>query len=182
MSKSPDELLRLFREFQNGLSAEYIPCQDLEDAGRKLKAIMVAEDWDKVVLGSGVPDWVRESCGDFAELLIDGNNETSSSDWVRIASKAKVGITHVEALIADTGTLVIPSRVRGDRVASLIPAVHIALVFGSVIYETLSEYLSVADPGLTHQFITGPSRTADIEKTLVVGIHGPMRLLIFGPD
>ncbi len=182
MSKSPDELLEQFRERQHELSAEYIRCQDIEDAARKLKAILVAEDWDTVVLGSEVPDWVRDSCRDFAELLADASNETSNEEWLKAASYARVGITHTEALIADTGTLVQPSRVRGDRMASLIPPNHIALIFGAVIHETLAEYLGDADPTLTHQFITGPSRTADIEKQLVVGVHGPVRLLIFGPD
>lgn len=181
MSSSPDELLSQFRELQNELSAEYIACTDLEDAERRLKAILIAEDLDSLVVGSGTPQWVRESCRDFAELLADANNETSSADWLKAATRAKAGITHVEALIADTGTLVIPSRHHGDRIASLIPPVHIALVFGAVIHETLAEYLDSADPTLTHQFITGPSRTADIEKQLVVGIHGPLRLVIFGP-
>ncbi len=182
MSNSPDELLRLFRERQRELSAEYIRCRDSADAGRKLMMVLVAEDWDTIVAGAGLPDWARESCHDFAELLIDGNDETSGADWLRIASNAKVGMTRIDAIIADTGTLIIPSLARGDRIASLIPPVHIALIFGAVIHETLAEYLVAADPLLTHQFITGPSRTADIEKQLVVGIHGPLRLLIFGPD
>jgi len=181
MSKAPEDLLEIFRERLVELSAEYVSCGDLIEASKKLKAILVAEDWDKVVMGSEIPEWVREISNDYMELIPLANHETSNTLNVRESSRAKAGITRVEAIIADTGTLVVPSRATGDRIASLIPPVHIALIFGAVIYETLADFLENADPGLTYQFITGPSRTADIEKQLVLGVHGPLRLLVFGP-
>lgn len=182
MNNSPEELLELFRTRLSELSAEYIGCDSLEEAGRKLIALLVAEDWDCGVIGNGVSDKVRETCLDFMEQLNVDNHETVSRGWLDSAAKAKVGITQIEAIIADTGTLVVPSRVPGDRIATLIPPVHIALIFGAVIYGTLADYLESADRKLTHQFITGPSRTADIEKQLVVGIHGPVRLIVLGPS
>ncbi|HEX5601397.1 MAG TPA: LUD domain-containing protein, partial [Pyrinomonadaceae bacterium] len=64
---------------------------------------------------------------------------------------------------------------------SLVPPVHIAIVNASSIVETLSDALALLQkkeisPAIT--FITGPSRTADIELTLAIGVHGPQELYV----
>lgn len=92
-----------------------------------------------------------------------------------------VGITTVQAAIAETGTLVLDSTQERHRLVSLVPPVHIAIVDASKIYETLGEALAFIhkkeiSPAVT--FITGPSRTADIELTLTVGVHGPQELYV----
>lgn len=92
-----------------------------------------------------------------------------------------VGITTVQAAIAETGTLVLDSTQERHRLISLVPPVHIAIVDASKIYETLGEVLAFIhkndiSPAVT--FITGPSRTADIELTLTVGVHGPQELYV----
>ena len=92
-----------------------------------------------------------------------------------------VGITTVQAAIAETGTLVLDSTQERHRLVSLVPPVHIAIVDASKIYETLGEVLAFINkndisPAVT--FITGPSRTADIELTLTVGVHGPQELYV----
>ena len=91
-----------------------------------------------------------------------------------------VGITTAQAAIAETGTLVLDSARERHRLVSLVPPVHIAIVDASKIYPTLGETLSMLrndkelSPAVT--FITGPSRTADIELTLTIGVHGPQEL------
>ena len=93
-----------------------------------------------------------------------------------------VGISTVQAAIAETGTLVLDSTLERHRLVSLVPPVHIAIVRASQIYRTLSEVLSLIrkdkeiSPAVT--FITGPSRTADIELTLAIGVHGPQELYV----
>ena len=92
-----------------------------------------------------------------------------------------VGITTVQAAIAETGTLVLDSTQERHRLVSLVPPVHIAILDASKIYETLGEALAFIhkteiSPAVT--FITGPSRTADIELTLTVGVHGPQELYV----
>jgi L-lactate dehydrogenase complex protein LldG len=93
-----------------------------------------------------------------------------------------VGISTVQAAIAETGTLVLDSSLERHRLVSLVPPVHIAIVRASQIYRTLSEVLSLIrkdkeiSPAVT--FITGPSRTADIELTLAIGVHGPQELYV----
>lgn len=93
-----------------------------------------------------------------------------------------VGISTVQAAIAETGTLVLDSTRERHRLVSLVPPVHIAIVKASQIYRSLSEVLVLIrqdkeiSPAVT--FITGPSRTADIELTLAIGVHGPQELYV----
>lgn len=96
--------------------------------------------------------------------------------------KYDVGITKAQAAIAETGTLVLDSSAEKNRLVSLVPPVHIAILDASRIYQTLGETLAVLQsgeeisPAIT--FITGPSRTADIELTLAIGVHGPQELYV----
>lgn len=94
-----------------------------------------------------------------------------------------VGITKAQAGIAETGTLVLDSSVEHNRLVSLVPPVHIAILDAAKIYGTLGETLAALQttgqelsPAIT--FITGPSRTADIELTLAIGVHGPKELYV----
>jgi L-lactate dehydrogenase complex protein LldG len=93
-----------------------------------------------------------------------------------------VGISTAQAAIAETGTLVLDSADERHRLVSLVPAVHIAIVDASRICETLGEALALLrqDKELSRAvtFVTGPSRTADIELTLTVGVHGPQELYV----
>lgn len=92
------------------------------------------------------------------------------------------GISTAQAAIAETGTLVLDSTRERHRLVSLVPPVHIAILNASTIYATLGETLSMLhngkelSPAVT--FITGPSRTADIELTLTIGVHGPQELYV----
>jgi len=93
----------------------------------------------------------------------------------------EVGISTAQAAIAETGTLVLDSACERHRLVSLVPPVHIAIVNASAVVETLSDALALLQkkeisPAIT--FITGPSRTADIELTLAIGVHGPQELYV----
>ena len=96
--------------------------------------------------------------------------------------KYDVGVTGAQAGIAETGTLVLDSSVERNRLVSLVPPIHIAILDASRIYQTLGETLAAlqsgeeVSPAIT--FITGPSRTADIELTLAIGVHGPQQLYV----
>jgi L-lactate dehydrogenase complex protein LldG len=93
-----------------------------------------------------------------------------------------VGITTAQAAIAETGTLVLESEAEKHRLVSLVPPVHIAILDSASICRTLGEALAAVgrdtqlSPTIT--FITGPSRTADIELTLAIGVHGPQELYV----
>ena len=93
-----------------------------------------------------------------------------------------VGISQAQAGIAETGTLLLDSSRERHRLVSLVPPVHIAIINASQIVETLGEALAMlrrehkVSPIVT--LVTGPSRTADIELTLAIGVHGPQELFV----
>jgi L-lactate utilization protein LutC len=94
----------------------------------------------------------------------------------------EVGVTSAQAGIAETGTLLLDSSVEPNRLISLVPPVHVAILDASRIYPTLADALAFlqsgneVSPAIT--LITGPSRTADIELTLSIGVHGPQELYV----
>jgi L-lactate dehydrogenase complex protein LldG len=89
----------------------------------------------------------------------------------------------VDLAIAETGTLVLMSGAGRPRTTSLLPTVHVAVFGREALVESLEQvglFLEAwhegeppADGGAVINFITGPSRTADIELTLTRGVHGP---------
>lgn len=91
-----------------------------------------------------------------------------------------VGLTGAQGGLADTGTLALVSGPGRGRLASLLPPVHIALLPAQKLYPSLPAFLA-ANPGIAAEgsnlvLITGPSRTADIELTLSMGVHGPKEI------
>lgn len=89
-----------------------------------------------------------------------------------------LGITSAQWAIAETGTLVLESDRESHRLTSLVPPVHLCVINAADIRETLGEILELTQGNLsrTMTFITGASRTSDIELTLAVGVHGPKEL------
>lgn len=104
--------------------------------------------------------------------------------WLPIAPSkpqlfgSELGLTAAQWAIAETGTLVLDMAQERHRLASLLPPVHIALLPKARILANLGEALQALPNPLppTITFVTGPSRTADIELQLVVGVHGPREL------
>lgn len=94
-----------------------------------------------------------------------------------------VGLTFAEAGIAETGTLVIDSSDEEIRLATMISEVHVAIVPAGRIVAAADDLAgslaeAMARPGNFTAFITGASRTADIERVLAIGVHGPLALHI----
>jgi L-lactate dehydrogenase complex protein LldG len=95
-----------------------------------------------------------------------------------------VGITSAQWAVAETGTLVLESEAERHRLPSLVPPMHVALIEARQVRQTLGEVFATLDEqgrdGLsrTMTFITGPSRTSDIELTLAIGVHGPGELFV----
>ena len=101
-----------------------------------------------------------------------------------LASKARFGISQMEWALADTGTLVQNATAIEQRLVSSLPAIHIALVPTIGILPDMPALLSRVNPkdSAYIAMITGPSRTADIERVLTIGVHGPERLVIIFVD
>jgi len=111
---------------------------------------------------------------------IDGNAEVLSNAEPEALFDCDAGITSVQWAIAETGTLVLESKSERHRLVSLVPPMHIAIVAAARIRRTMSEVLELVgtagELSRTVTFITGPSRTSDIESTLAIGVHGPAKL------
>jgi L-lactate dehydrogenase complex protein LldG len=112
--------------------------------------------------------------------------EVAADERVRrraLAARADLGVTGVDLAIAETGTLVVVSGAGRPRSTSLLPPCHVAifdrdalvasLLQAGLVLEAWHEGTPPATRGASINFITGPSRTADIELTLTRGVHGP---------
>lgn len=106
-------------------------------------------------------------------------HEPASADFRRVLLLADVGITAVDCAIAETGSLVLSAGPGRPRGVSLLPRLHIALIRESQLVPRMaSAFPSYGQqlPSAVH-FVTGPSRTSDIENDLSIGVHGPARVL-----
>ena len=97
-----------------------------------------------------------------------------------LAAAARFGISQMQWALADTGTLVQDSSAIQQRLVSSLPTIHLALVPTCGILADMPTLLTRLHPkdSAYIAMITGPSRTADIERVLTIGVHGPERLII----
>jgi L-lactate dehydrogenase complex protein LldG len=99
--------------------------------------------------------------------------------------QAEVGFTLCDALVARNGSIMLTNAGMAGRRLSIYPSVHIVLAYTSQLVLDLKDGFKLISEKYTRRLpsmittITGPSRTADIEKTLVLGAHGPKELFVF---
>lgn len=100
------------------------------------------------------------------------------------AAQAKVGISDMSFAVADTGSLVQDQGAIEQRLVSSLTGIHIAVVPSANIVADKVALFKRISPATSRYiaFITGPSRTADIERVLTIGVHGPERLVIVFVD
>jgi L-lactate dehydrogenase complex protein LldG len=139
-----------------------------------------------LIAGKTVLAWDKDQlpCGTGA--CLEGEKVLFASDPKEEQGKAEFGLTGVEAAIAETGSFVMQAGQGRPRTASLLPYNHIAVIRGSDILLGMGEFFErvKAKGGLLPYFVfaTGPSRTADIELSLTLGVHGPgVVYAIIGP-
>ncbi len=103
----------------------------------------------------------------------------------RLVSEAYIGVTSADYCVAETGTLVIKNRLNQPRAVSLMPSIHVAVIDLKQLvldlkelYARLQQDMDTTEEGLTNcmTFISGPSKTGDIEFVMVHGAHGPRAL------
>jgi len=92
-----------------------------------------------------------------------------------------VGITGATAGIAETGTLVVTSGTGKPQSTSLLPQIHLAILREADLQKNLAEVFKLhkVRDAATVSLISGPSKTADIEMTLTVGVHGPGEIYVY---
>lgn len=171
------ETTRIGARFQRAPSLE-AALQYIADVSSVLEATRIVS-WDAQVIDDiGLPAKLEEKGVEFL-------TETIGPEFIRKTATADIGVSGVDYGLADTGSLVLLARKGQARSVSLLPPVHIAIVRPQQILSGLSDLLPLLradanaegrDLSSAITFITGPSRTADIELTLVVGVHGPQQL------
>jgi len=129
--------------------------------------------------GWGLDSFFAESgCTSF-----DPSAKGAQARFRKAALAANIGITTVEFAIVNTGTLAIAARPGCPRSASLLPTVHLALVKETQLVDRLGQaftglHASGRITASALHFITGPSRTSDIENDLSIGVHGPAAVVV----
>ena len=109
----------------------------------------------------------------------------SEDDFLK---NAEASLTTCESLIARTGSILLSSANAGGRRLSIYPVSHLVLAYGSQLLFNIKDGLKALQqkyqgkPPSMVSLVSGPSRTADIEKTLVMGAHGPKQLVLFFID
>lgn len=167
------DALTCFKQELEAVSGQCMICAGEKDMYIKLAALVEKK---------GLP-FLFSKDRSITEKLLHAGIPVEDDEAVFVHISA--GITPCELLVARTGSVVVSTAGESGRQMHVFPPVHIVLAKGSQIVnypgdalETLQQkYGNNIPSSLT--FITGPSRTADIEKTLVLGAHGPKELIIF---
>ena len=172
--KHNDELLEiLFAEQLTGVSGNFIFCENGIDFVENILELADKYKWRKIYC------WEEE----LQQLLKEYEFPFYSTD--KDFDMAEVGITSCEALIARNGSVMVSNETGAGRRLSIYPPVHIVLAYTSQLvldlkdgFKLLGDKYGKRMPSMVTT-VTGPSRTADIEKTLVLGAHGPKELFVF---
>jgi len=158
------------------LGVEVFEEPDAEAVRRRIKGLIAGKSilsWDAERLPYGAGDALR------------GETVAYGADARALQAQAEIGLTGCEAALAETGTLAIVSGPGRPRTASLLPITHIAVVRGEDVLQGMGEFLQRHGENLVLPylvFVTGPSRTADIELSLTLGVHGPGKVIVvIGP-
>ena len=178
----PDPVARFCEELKNAGGYPHV-AGDRETAWRIVSEVVAAHAVKKVVVGRGgmleradLPQRLRQHGLEVASVDSFQGNEARD-----VFFAADLGISNVEHLIAETGTVVMATRPEDPRALSLLPPIHIALADRSQLLPDLFDLFDLFSP-LTEPaklppscltLITGPSKTGDIELRLVTGVHGP---------
>lgn len=162
-------------------AAELVGAQVVECKSLKQAIDYLAEQVEGPLL---CPAFASGKSAKLADKLVKAGLEVVSDDFRQQASHAKAGITGVNFAMADTGTLALESTAEDIRLATTLPEIHFALLDPQKIFADSLEavaplrQLHHRDPRNYIAYITGPSRTADIERVLTIGVHGPKELHI----
>ncbi len=177
-----DKLIEDFTRELETLSGHVHVLEDAEEIAGKILEILESHQasqiiaWDDASIGvTGLREALTKTGITIKEdeLSIDNaGRKTRLSEMDEVL----VGLTGAHGGLADTGAVALISGPGRGRLASLLPPVHIALLPKSRLYPSLPAFLSAHSTATDNSnlvFIAGPSRTADIEMTLSMGVHGP---------
>lgn len=161
-----------FAEHFTKLQGKFIYCINRQELATQLNNLVAQQQWNKI--------YCQE---DQLKDMLRKNQFQNFSD-VELKD-CDASITGCEALVARTGSVLMSSAQQSGRTVSVYAPIHICIAFTQQLVYDLKDALQLVKdkygehiPSLI-TFATGPSRTADIEKTLVVGVHGPKEAYLF---
>jgi L-lactate dehydrogenase complex protein LldG len=160
-----DELDVTFAEAFTQLQGKFAFCFDEKDMQQQVLQLITEKQWSKI--------YCKE----------DRWNE-QFSNTINLAT-SDAAITGCESLVARTGTIVLSAAEQSGRTVSVYAPIHICIAYTNQLVFDIKDALEAIHkkyngniPSLI-TFASGPSRTADIEKTLVTGVHGPKEVYLF---
>ena len=175
---TPEEQLAWFQKNAADLRADFQQCSSESDREAKVRELCRAEGWKKVATHKGK---LAEAA--VQALGVPVLNASDGYDKQELAA-CDAGITECDALVAQTGSVLVTTLSAGGRALSCLPPHHVVLARREQLVADLPAALELLQqkygtnyPSMI-SFITGPSRTGDIERILVLGAHGPKKLTI----
>lgn len=172
---SAKELEVQFAEEFTHLLGKFVFCLNVQELAIQLNALIQVNKWTKIFCHEPL----------FKSLIASENQELNTDASL---AECDISITGCESLVARTGSIVLSAALPFGRTASVYAPVHICIAWSHQLVYDLRDALHMLKekyqqnlPSLI-TFATGPSRTADIEKTLVVGVHGPKEVYVFLVD
>ncbi len=168
---SLQELEIEFAEQFTKLQGKFIFCLNHQELAFQLNSLVRKQGWKKI--------YCRE------ENLVKLIDPQLSQLFTNDLPGCDISVTSCEALVARTGSIVMSAAQTSGRTVSVYAPIHVCIAYTKQLVYDVKDALQVIKkryddrvPSLI-TFATGPSRTADIEKTLVVGVHGPKEVYCF---
>src|SRR5487761_1984852 len=172
------EQLALFAKNAAELKADFQLLNSAEEMRQALVRLRDAEGWERVAGHSG--DLTNAICPPLNLPLL----HTDKPCDIHALEACNAGISECDALVAQTGSVLVTSRSAGGRALSVLPPHHVVVARREQLVADLPAAFALLQqkyapdfPSMI-SFITGPSRTGDIERILVLGAHGPKKLTI----
>jgi L-lactate dehydrogenase complex protein LldG len=173
-----DDQIRIFQTCATDLKAEFHLLPNLEALPAFLVELSASQGWKKAAVHSGpLADIATQALG------LPVLHARRGYD-VHEMESCDVGVSECDALVAQTGSVLVTSRSAGGRALSVLPPHHLVLARRDQLvpdlpaaFELLGRKYGGSHPSFI-SLITGPSRTGDIERILVLGAHGPKKLTI----
>ncbi|HSN76056.1 MAG TPA: lactate utilization protein [Anaerolineae bacterium] len=174
-----DDLAQRFDASLTAAHGEVLRAGSLDEALDVLSRTLVELSAQRVAINAEPPldgiDLVERWPG--IEWRVAGQE---GKDLRAFCAVADAGVTGVDAALAETGAIVVSSGPGKSRLVPLLPPVHIALAPSSRLTTDLFTWTAVRGGAMPSSvtLISGPSKTADIEQTMAIGVHGPKRLIV----
>ena len=173
------ERAALFARNAADLKAEFHLLEDESHLPERLAQLAADHGWKRVATHRDPLTGSALRGTSLAILTVDDGYRVEDME------SCDAGVTGCECLVAQTGSVLVSSRASGGRALSVLPPHHIVVARASQMVGDLTQAFAALRAKYTVDypsmlsFITGPSRTGDIERILVLGAHGPRRLTIF---